>query len=804
MRASSALALAWSLAFALSCGEPLAPLSSADSPRELIVRAVGVGAVRLTWKPVAGESVAGYRVERRANQEGEFVALPASIPQAPELVTYLDTDVRPETFYGYRVVTVTSRGDLSAPSVTGGTRTPPPPGIVVTTQSDAPLAAALDPDGYRVALAGADTASAAIGLAAEHRFAPLKPGTYTAVLHGVIGRCDVEGDSVRTVVVPDTGVHTLAPVLYHVRCRDPNRGRIVARVAASGDSAAAHGFQLRLTGIADGTLPDSVRIVSITGSVPSAGGAATFDNLRPGSYEVELRGLDAHCTNPGFSIEPVAVKAASMDTVRFAVVCQSRRENQSGRPLVWRNTWSAASAAPQDKVYLDIAIDATARSAMKIASTQGDLLYDRAVLRFEKASSPPEGGLAVASANENAGVVSVVSIDNAGLGLSGVVRVARLEFTVIGASGATAITRTAVTEVLNANVDDFKDSTRVVEDTLLVGAGGTVKLPPIAKVGGPYTGTAGMALAFSSTGSNDPDGGSITAYKWSFGDGSADAADASPSHTFATAGTYTVTLTVTDDEGATATAQTTATISVAGGGPPPPVKVPPVAQANGPYAGPAGTAIAFSAAGSTDPDGGIVTFRWSFGDNSAEATGLAPSHTYATAGTYTVTLTVTDDEGVSTTATATATVSPSAQAKPLLWSYIFSPLSVADSVVVMTVSYDLSADLAETPGPEALQSFVVDSLKWNPAVLRFFAFNFGPGGIGSSQPNVSAGKLGFSGSLQNGIKTGLLTIATIRFKVIAPTGQVSTTQTWLGALLSPASFVYNGKTELVEGRFVVP
>jgi PKD repeat protein len=702
-------------------------------------------------------------------------------------------------------VTVTSRGDRSAPSVAGGTRTPPPPGIVVTTQSDAPIAAALDPDGYRVAVTGADTASAVIGLAAERRFAPLKPGAYTAVLHGVIGRCDVEGDSVRTVVVADTGVSTLAPVLYHVRCRDPNRGRIVARVAASGDSAGANGFQVRLTGIADGTLPDSQRIVSLTASVPSAGGATTFDNLRPGSYDVELRGLDAHCANPGLSIEPVAVKAATIDTVAFAVVCQSRRGDQSARPLVWRNSWSAGSAAPQDKVYLDIAIDATARNTLKIASAQGDVQYDRAVLRFEKASSPLEGGLVVASANENAGVVSVVSIDNAGLGLSGVVPAARLEFTVIGAAGASASTRTTITEVLNADVDDFKDSTRVVEDTVLVGAGGAVKQPPVAKANGPYTGTSGLALSFSSTGSNDPDGGSITAYKWSFGDGSSDATDASPSHTFAATGTYTVILTVTDDEGATASAQTTATIAAAGGGPPPPVKVPPVAQANGPYSGLAGTPIAFSAAGSSDPDGGTVTFRWSFGDGSAEGTGLAPSHTYAAAGPYTVTLTVTDDEGVSTSTTAMATVSPSAQAKPLLWSYIFSPLSVADSVVVMTVSYDLSADLAETPGPEALQSFVVESLTWNPAVLKFFAFNFGPGGSGSvNQTNVSAGKLTFSGSVQNGIKTGLLTIATIRFKVIAPTGQTSTTQTALGPLLSPTSFVYNGKTELQEATFVVP
>ncbi|MDQ1657836.1 MAG: hypothetical protein QOD41_2919 [Cryptosporangiaceae bacterium] len=48
--------------------------------------------------------------------------------------------------------------------------------------------------------------------------------------------------------------------------------------------------------------------------------------------------------------------------------------------------------------------------------------------------------------------------------------------------------------------------------------------------------------------------------------------------------------------------------------------------------------------GSTDTDGSITSYAWTFGDG-ATATGTSAAHSYAAAGTYTVTLTVTDDQG---------------------------------------------------------------------------------------------------------------------------------------------------------------
>ncbi len=59
---------------------------------------------------------------------------------------------------------------------------------------------------------------------------------------------------------------------------------------------------------------------------------------------------------------------------------------------------------------------------------------------------------------------------------------------------------------------------------------------------------------------------------------------------------------------------------------------------------------------STDNDGSITTYAWTFGD-SATSSATNPSHTYAAGGTYPVTLTVTDDDGATGTVSKTISVS---------------------------------------------------------------------------------------------------------------------------------------------------
>jgi len=171
---------------------------------------------------------------------------------------------------------------------------------------------------------------------------------------------------------------------------------------------------------------------------------------------------------------------------------------------------------------------------------------------------------------------------------------------------------------------------------------------PVANANGPYSGVAGSPVAFSSAGSSDSDG-SIVSYAWSFGDGGS-STQPNPNHTYASAGTYNVQLTVTDNGGASSSDTTSASIATT-----PPGNQPPVANANGPYSGLVGQIIAFSSAGSNDPDGGALIYDWNFGDGSGSSQ-ANPGHAYASAGNYTVTLTVIDANGASDSDNASVSV----------------------------------------------------------------------------------------------------------------------------------------------------
>ncbi|WP_028047327.1 PKD domain-containing protein [Cellulomonas sp. URHE0023] len=141
----------------------------------------------------------------------------------------------------------------------------------------------------------------------------------------------------------------------------------------------------------------------------------------------------------------------------------------------------------------------------------------------------------------------------------------------------------------------------------------------------------GLALSADGSTSTDPDG-TLASYAWTFGDGTT-GTGANAQHTYAAAGTFNVTLTVTDNEGAKHSTTTAVTVRV-------PNKAPTAAMT------PKVSALSatFDAAASSDPDGSLVGYAWTFGDGAA-GEGVSTSHTYATPGTYTVTLIVTDNEG---------------------------------------------------------------------------------------------------------------------------------------------------------------
>jgi PKD repeat protein len=88
---------------------------------------------------------------------------------------------------------------------------------------------------------------------------------------------------------------------------------------------------------------------------------------------------------------------------------------------------------------------------------------------------------------------------------------------------------------------------------------GTAQAPTAAIAASPAVGVAPLPVGFSSSGSKDD--GTLVAYAWDFGDGTAASSDPNPEHVFTAAGTYTVSLTVRDDQGLTGTATTKITVT---------------------------------------------------------------------------------------------------------------------------------------------------------------------------------------------------------------------------------------------------
>ena len=74
-----------------------------------------------------------------------------------------------------------------------------------------------------------------------------------------------------------------------------------------------------------------------------------------------------------------------------------------------------------------------------------------------------------------------------------------------------------------------------------------------------------------------------------------------------------------------------------------------------PSSGEAPLTVSVNAAGSSDSDGSIASYSWSFGDGGT-ATGVTAQHVYNQAGTFTITLTVRDNLGSQGQTTRTVTV----------------------------------------------------------------------------------------------------------------------------------------------------
>jgi PKD repeat protein len=173
--------------------------------------------------------------------------------------------------------------------------------------------------------------------------------------------------------------------------------------------------------------------------------------------------------------------------------------------------------------------------------------------------------------------------------------------------------------------------------------------PTAAPFGTPATTEVGVATTLDAQAAQ---GVGPYTYAWYFGDHTAPSTAASPSHTYAAVGTYTGWVVVTD---AYAYA-VNASYSI--------VVVPHVTAAPAPTQafGEAGILDGFTAGAANGV--GSYSYVWHFGDHTPTATGAAPSHAYAAAGTYHGWVVVTDGIGGTVNSSFTAVVNASLTASP--------------------------------------------------------------------------------------------------------------------------------------------
>ncbi len=182
--------------------------------------------------------------------------------------------------------------------------------------------------------------------------------------------------------------------------------------------------------------------------------------------------------------------------------------------------------------------------------------------------------------------------------------------------------------------DDSNTNNATAQDTARI----RINQSPLATPGADIA-TWDATVAFDGAASADPDGDALT-YAWDFGDGTAPVSGVRVTHTYAAGGNYPVVLTVDDGTGL-ANASNVSSLTLT-------INQVPIADPGGDKVVCAGSPVLFDGTASADPDGGLLRYRWDFGDGTS-AVGVNPTKTYNVGGVYPVLLTVEDDSGLQTT-----------------------------------------------------------------------------------------------------------------------------------------------------------
>ncbi|MBZ0305872.1 MAG: PKD domain-containing protein, partial [Anaerolineae bacterium] len=234
------------------------------------------------------------------------------------------------------------------------------------------------------------------------------------------------------------------------------------------------------------------------------------------------------------------------------------------------------------------------------------------------------------------------------------------------------------------------------------------------------TGPSPLTIQFT-----DQSTGQITAYSWTFGDGTT-STERSPSHIFTVVGTYNVILTVT---GAGGSSSVTRKITVED----PVIPAPTAAFSANPTSGNIPLIVQFT----NQSSGNITSYSWDFGDGGT-STEQNPTYTFANPGTFTVKLTAIGPGGQNQTSAAiTVTQPPNAPTAAFTQNVTSGeiPLTVnftnQSSGNITSYSWDFGDGTTST---EQNPSHIFNTASTYTVVLTVT----GPGGTDTAQVAISA------------------------------------------------------------------
>ncbi len=310
--------------------------------------------------------------------------------------------------------------------------------------------------------------------------------------------------------------------------------------------------------------------------------------------------------------------APTSGTAPLAVSCDSAASSDpNGTADITTRAWTLDGTAQTPGATFSTTLATPGAHVVQLTVTDSTGLFSTASTTVNANSATNQSPVAAAAATPSSGPVPL-SVQFSSTGSSDPDTGQTLSYSWDFGDGTAASTQANPSHTfVNAGTWDVylsvtDDGTPPATSRALVRVTSTGNSPPDLTTASatPSSGNAPLQVRFDGSGVTDPDGDTVL-YRWSFGDGTADATTASANHTYATAGTYTARLSANDNGTPALTAPVTKDFPITVR-PPGAVNRPPDCSAATvtPSSGPAPLTVTLDATGCVDPDGDQLTFTW--------------------------------------------------------------------------------------------------------------------------------------------------------------------------------------------------